>query len=779
MQAFMSLAIGYIIYRIELKYLEVKMLAKSPHLTVRDNQANIVNTASIEVFESGTTNAVTVFSDSAGQSELLQPFAVTSKGVIQFYAEGGLYDVKITNDGDVTIVSDVQIGNSQSKDILGDGQDVLTTIYQEQPSEPTSSNVVWVEGYLEPRPSIFAWGRAKALQIDIGDDQPVAWTPRDHGDITMDSTLGRFVFEANGKIVTVANKNTASVLVEMEPDFSNLTEIDSDIREFSETDRGVLFVSQGDLKQLNSDLTISTLCTGLPLSGTPRIDESGLFVVNANAVTIGVYDVSGANATELRVYDATSESPNGDVEDAFYNYGKVYFKGVEGTFDKTYYYFDVPGTDSAVLTGSNAAFIGTARQKNGVIALPFNGTFAFTDGPNAFLFGDDDNNSVVDYIISFDGTNVVFVSPGNDAIEKYDITTGLLVDSITFPSATTKKTGDKIYSIGDSGTTISIFDESSFTVTEYSYNGYDVGTTAVVSFTDALNPKLVSKVSLNGTWVEVANNNLVNGLLPPDILGQDLSKIDQNHPAYTESALYLSTSHSANGYLGSSSVTLGESLGAKGSGSVAIGAGSNVTEYNGIAIGEAEAFGYSAVAIGDGAESYGSESVAIGIKSEANLIESVAVGSDAEAQGDYTVAIGANTEAESQFAIAIGYESDATNTGTIAVGRFAQAINNFAVAVGHEPIASSVYSIAFGYQALASGENSVTIGKNASDGGNLNSVALGADTQVSSPNSVAIGDRQLEVQGDKGFKVQSPDGQQWDVTVDNSGNLVVTAFNVA
>lgn len=68
--------------------------------------------ATITVYAAGTVTASTIYSDTAGTAKA-NPFTTDSVGRFSFYADPGLYDIKVSGSGLTTYtVEDVQIGQA-------------------------------------------------------------------------------------------------------------------------------------------------------------------------------------------------------------------------------------------------------------------------------------------------------------------------------------------------------------------------------------------------------------------------------------------------------------------------------------------------------------------------------------------------------------------------------------------------------------------------------------------------------------------------------------------
>lgn len=77
--------------------------------TIIDSEGNIIPLATVNVYDTGTTNSVSIFSDD-GVTPESNPFTTGTDAVVKFYAADGRYDVKITKTGfDDILVVDQQL----------------------------------------------------------------------------------------------------------------------------------------------------------------------------------------------------------------------------------------------------------------------------------------------------------------------------------------------------------------------------------------------------------------------------------------------------------------------------------------------------------------------------------------------------------------------------------------------------------------------------------------------------------------------------------------------
>lgn len=77
--------------------------------TIIDSEGNIIPLATVNVYDTGTTNSVSIFSDDGVTSES-NPFTTGTDAVVKFYAADGRYDIKITKSGfDDILVVDQQL----------------------------------------------------------------------------------------------------------------------------------------------------------------------------------------------------------------------------------------------------------------------------------------------------------------------------------------------------------------------------------------------------------------------------------------------------------------------------------------------------------------------------------------------------------------------------------------------------------------------------------------------------------------------------------------------
>ena len=88
-------------------------------------------------------------------------------------------------------------------------------------------------------------------------------------------------------------------------------------------------------------------------------------------------------------------------------------------------------------------------------------------------------------------------------------------------------------------------------------------------------------------------------------------------------------------------------------------------------------------------------------------------------------------------------------------------------------LAGGIYGVAIGRNAN-SGGSSVSVGEGA-NASHTNAAAIGRGTATARNNSVAVGDRDIELQANgRGIITRSPDGTLYKISVANGGTLTVT-----
>ncbi len=84
----------------------------SSHLnTVRDSEGNVVSGVTVTVFDAGTTDLASIYTDSGLVTPKANPFTNDSDGIYQFFAASALYDIQLEKTGfDDRTFTDVTIG---------------------------------------------------------------------------------------------------------------------------------------------------------------------------------------------------------------------------------------------------------------------------------------------------------------------------------------------------------------------------------------------------------------------------------------------------------------------------------------------------------------------------------------------------------------------------------------------------------------------------------------------------------------------------------------------
>lgn len=220
----------------------------------------------------------------------------------------------------------------------------------------------------------------------------------------------------------------------------------------------------------------------------------------------------------------------------------------------------------------------------------------------------------------------------------------------------------------------------------------------------------------------------------------------------------------------------------------AVGAGALASGNGATSLGcDATATGTQSVSVGDMSSSVGAFTAALGYSASAGSTGGVAFGYDASAWQGIAIGRGAsNVVSSNNGAISIGDSASAT-TDSVAIGRSAMGAV-FGVTIGSGAAGTSTgahaignaatagnEAVAVGPSASASLQYSVAIGRSAT-AVHVDSVALGRNSATQRSNSVCVGQRHIESTLPGGrIYLQSPNGTKYYLTVDNDGNLSVTA----
>lgn len=721
------------------------MLAKSPHLTVRDSQAAIIPSAQIEVFAAGTTNPAQVFSDSDGQSALTQPFSVTSKAVIEFYAEGGNYDIKITADGSETVLSDVRIGTAQGKDAPEEPGDLLLSVYEESPTEPSSENVIWHQKFD---------GERQLFKVAPQDSEFSEYSTYDYlmfDQISQSqSGLQGFKILNQSPIFVVGTKllfkgqrlsDTTDGIVACDIDFSNPELISTATTPFNRTDRGVCFLdtSSGSQPYILNFVTDS-LTPVESVGQCPDLDyvsQSGLSAVGyvSGAGALQVYDISGADAAPTAGIQLSDINADSIDTSALTTDGNVcIFKAQMSDFSNQIFYIDATGveTGATLISDTISGFRTFALEGYAFYQDTSDGQAKITDTVTTISLGTDGPDGL--FAVSGTELTLLLETPSNEhTLQKIDFSTEAVISSGAWSDAITNANDGFVYAAEGADGKLYIFDLEN---NQFSSQTESFGTNQFqsIAFYMGVNPIESVYVKLSGNWVEFKNNKASYGVVSIPNLGQDLNALNQNHAANADNVVFLSTGESSDGYSGANSVAIGHATYGSSPNSVVLGDNSS-------AGGDNSGMVENQISIGSYAYSYNKGSIAIGESSYAEHY-------DTEAQsGSGPIAFGHSSYASGIEVTLFGNNTNGGGIGSTGVGFGASISSDYGSALG----------------------NGATVD-------HIESVALGHSTATSEDNSVAVGDRNLDIQGNgRGLIMRSPDGTVHDVTVDNAGTLQVVA----
>lgn len=190
---------------------------------------------------------------------------------------------------------------------------------------------------------------------------------------------------------------------------------------------------------------------------------------------------------------------------------------------------------------------------------------------------------------------------------------------------------------------------------------------------------------------------------------------------------------------------------------------------------------------------------------------SSAIGAENISTGKYSLAGGFQSEATDEYSFAFGDSALSTSRSSIALGAHAEANGWYSTAIGRGSLANGDASFALGYMNIAQAESSYLFGEflKSTGGGSITlgfgtgndyltnnlpyslmvgfnsdipTLFVGGSSGAGTTGNVGIGlvnpDTKLEVDGkikssgeNSALILQSPDGTEWEITIDNSGNL--------
>ena len=180
---------------------------------------------------------------------------------------------------------------------------------------------------------------------------------------------------------------------------------------------------------------------------------------------------------------------------------------------------------------------------------------------------------------------------------------------------------------------------------------------------------------------------------------------------------------------------LGTSATASGGGSTAVGYLVNATGNQSFSAGSnTKASGEASVGIGYKASATGNRAISIGGNNGNNVNQatganSTAIGTGAQSTAGNATALGKGAIAKASDAMAFGTDAVAGNSNATALGNGANAISTSGIAIGE---GATVGVAAAGGTPAVDAANSIAIGKNAKVLAGSGSIALGADTQITS-----------------------------------------------
>jgi hypothetical protein len=198
-----------------------------------------------------------------------------------------------------------------------------------------------------------------------------------------------------------------------------------------------------------------------------------------------------------------------------------------------------------------------------------------------------------------------------------------------------------------------------------------------------------------------------------------------------------------------------------GGGAIAMGEGTAADGYSSFA------WGWLAIAAGDYALSLGRQALAEGSASiaiSATVRGSRAVGVGGETAGDDAVAIGPNSRSMGQDAISLGSGTRAKSSDTLAAGADSMALNQKATGVGADAKAIAPMSTAVGARKVIRRERA-----------EVSAVDLVVQRDPTGPAFDGMSSTPVYPDNDEtGIILTDADGVPWRITVDTSGNAVVS-----
>jgi hypothetical protein len=168
---------------------------------------------------------------------------------------------------------------------------------------------------------------------------------------------------------------------------------------------------------------------------------------------------------------------------------------------------------------------------------------------------------------------------------------------------------------------------------------------------------------------------------------------------------------------------------------------SGVFQLDSVALGISATAGDKSVALGQAALAQPDQGTAVGQSAWATVgLQSASIGSNAFAVHDGTSAIGSHAYAGPVSSSALGNGSNANANGGVAIGAGSQALGTGTAAIGFKSSSAAINALALGSFSSANANNSLALGTNSLvNASAANSVALGASSVATDPDTVSVG----------------------------------------
>lgn len=277
----------------------------------------------------------------------------------------------------------------------------------------------------------------------------------------------------------------------------------------------------------------------------------------------------------------------------------------------------------------------------------------------------------------------------------------------------------------------------------------------LVKWSDDIGAKISSE---SGNTLEQKNDGLY--------VGQAFGLLDVTQQAYTDKAIYVIPFDNPSKGMTYQEGSIDFSFITDGSSSYQMGLYSFSTGF------ENKASGTAAFSAGSATEASGNASAAFGTYTKASGDNSAAFGEGTVASEIYAVAFGTGTKASGNASAAFGTNTESSGGNSVTFGTGTKASGSASAAFGTSTESSGNASVTFGIATKASGDNSAAFGIFNDD--SPEAIFMVGDGLNNNNRTNAFEVRSQGSDQESTLVIKSPNGTQWEISVDNSGNIQAT-----